>query len=868
MRKLAFLIIASVFLSNCSEITGPNLETNNNQNSKEEYSSESSKQSKVETNTDLWVGAYMASWNHYVEPTGNWGNLPTEEIDWDAFTHLYYFAFSAKADGSLSAVAAYENLSPERINSIITAGHENGKPVMFSIGGWGNYDGFSSAIKPANRATFVANIVNIMVQWGFDGVDIDMEPIQSGDVDNYIAFIDELNLALETIDVPLASEPLVSVVTNWHPELFGQIHDKVDHVNLMTYDFSGAWEGWVSWHNAAVYSGGLTFPGMSKPLPSIDEKVKAFIAAGVPASKIGIGIDFYGYVWSGGTGTNTGGVTSPNQAWDTAPTVQDNVPYHKIMNDYYHADNYRWDDQALGAYLSIDQSGSSNDKFISYDDEKSIQAKFDYAREKGLGGTIIWELSGGYRKDQPEGQRDNLLQAVKVAMNNGSTTPTEPEKDITAPTVNVTAPADGSTVSGIIDINIEAIDNTDVSNVELFINGESVHNFSFDPYIYSWDTNTSSSNLLSSTDLSTSELKAVASDAAGNTSTSVINVTVDNSTPDEGNDNPEEDNTDDGATDTVVSDVIFGDELNSPWINASWSTIVDFNSNEKVKSGNKSIKIEQNRWGGFSLHSGSWGSPQEIISSDHEFVEFSVFAQDQQSSFNVMLQNDSGQSFPKVSIGEIAAGKWTLMQIPVSELNPNNHAVHRISIMEISGDTRTYYIDNFNLLGSGTNGSVDDSEPEPAPTSYQEVYTDDLISPWINTSWNASIDYQNTEKVQSGTRAIKVVQNKWGSLSMHSGSWSNAQNVNPSEYSAIEFAVYSTSSENSFSVMLENDEGQSFPKVKHGSIPANQWVIISIPMSELNPNNNTIHRIDLLEGSGVQKTYYVDNLRFKKSTNS
>ncbi|MEX2396291.1 MAG: hypothetical protein WD491_04655, partial [Balneolales bacterium] len=62
--------------------------------------------------SDIWVGAYLGSWNHYAPPTGNWGNLPTEEIDWDAFTHMYYFAFSAQSDGTLSTVADYENLSP------------------------------------------------------------------------------------------------------------------------------------------------------------------------------------------------------------------------------------------------------------------------------------------------------------------------------------------------------------------------------------------------------------------------------------------------------------------------------------------------------------------------------------------------------------------------------------------------------------------------------------------------------------------------------------------------------------------------------------------------------------------------------------
>jgi len=56
------------------------------------------------------------------------------------------------------------------------------------------------------------------------------------------------------------------------------------------------------------------------------------------------------------------------------------------------------------------------------------------------------------------------------------------------------------------------------------------------------------------------------------------------------------------------------------------------------------------------------------------------------------------------------------------------------------------------------------------------------------------------------------------------------------------------------SVMFENDQGQSFPKVGYGSIPANQWVVISLPVSQLDPNNQTIHRLDIMEMSGTSRT--------------
>lgn len=370
---------------------------------------------------DIWVSAYLASYNHFVPPGGNWGNMPTEAIDWNAFTHLFYFAFNVQADGSLSEVAPYQNMNPDRLTSIVKAAHAAGKPILFTIGGWGNHDQFAEAITPGKRPVLIRNLIQTLKTWQFDGIDLDLEPIEDADLENYENFIEELHRELQSLQTPLLSTPLLTVATNGQPELFARVHSKFDQINLMTYDLSGAWGGWVSWHNAAVYSS-RDFPYHNKPLPSADRMVQAFLDADVPAAKLGIGIDFYGYVWSGGSGTPTNGVTKPNQSWVQPPEVTDNVPYHKIMDEYISLAEYGWDDEAKAAYLSIDRPGSVDDKFISFDDEQTIRSKFDYIDEKGLGGAIIWELTGGYRANLPAGQRDPLLQAVKDVLEGSTVT--------------------------------------------------------------------------------------------------------------------------------------------------------------------------------------------------------------------------------------------------------------------------------------------------------------------------------------------------------------------------------------------------------------------------------------------------------------
>lgn len=90
--------------------------------------------------------------------------------------------------------------------------------------------------------------------------------------------------------------------------------------------------------------------------------------------------------------------------------------------------------------------------------------------------------------------------------------------DTQAPTVSVSAP--GSTVSGIVAVNVNAADNVGVTRVELYAGGALVATDTASPYSFSWDS-------ASRADGPTS-LVATAYDAAGNSKSSTVNVTVAN----------------------------------------------------------------------------------------------------------------------------------------------------------------------------------------------------------------------------------------------------------------------------------------------------------------------------------------------------
>ncbi len=96
--------------------------------------------------------------------------------------------------------------------------------------------------------------------------------------------------------------------------------------------------------------------------------------------------------------------------------------------------------------------------------------------------------------------------------------------DNTPPTVSITAPANGATVSGTVTVSANASDNVAVASVQFMLDGSNLGSAdTSSPYATSWNTSGASNGAHT--------LTATATDTSGNTTTSTgISVTVSNST--------------------------------------------------------------------------------------------------------------------------------------------------------------------------------------------------------------------------------------------------------------------------------------------------------------------------------------------------
>ena len=365
-----------------------------------------------EKTESLWVTAYLAAWNHNAgTPNSNWGEVTTDQIKWDAITHMIYFALVIDSDGTPKTnldPAVMQNFNADRLNAIVPAAHSNNTKILFSVGGAGNGAEFSSAIRPENRRQFFSTIRNIITTYGFDGVDIDMEPIKRSDYDNFRSFIRELRNELDKIKTNSGDRPLLTAAgTKGDGELFGSLNDSFDQVNIMSYGLVLPWHGWQTYHHTALFEGNYRLESTGAPFPSVDAMAKNYLKGGLNPKKLGIGMDFNGFVWKG---------VRFLEKWPGWPSqdltlVEDiyngGLGYSKLA-ERFNLSDAQWDAETQTSFLEIQNPQT----FVAFDNERSIRRKVEYAKERGYGGIMIWSYAEDFMPDtlQP------LLQAVKESV--------------------------------------------------------------------------------------------------------------------------------------------------------------------------------------------------------------------------------------------------------------------------------------------------------------------------------------------------------------------------------------------------------------------------------------------------------------------
>jgi chitinase len=298
--------------------------------------------------------------------------------------------------------------------------------IILSIGGWTWSKWFSAAsATDALRKTLVSSCIdqfikgNLPVDAGtstggagvgkgvFDGIDIDWEfegvqGIGTNTVDeihdptNMVLLFQEFRSQLDAAGLQAGTRYYLSTAISAGADKIqhtipASYSASLDWVNLMSYDYHGAWDstGPTDFHSN-LYIDPASPNYASQADFCTNAAVNHLISAGMPKEKINIGIPFYGRGWkgvsAGSSSTYPGLYQTANGA--ASGTYEAGFEDYKVLKSktgtvYRHSVTHQ-------SY----KYSSSTTEFWSFDTIGDVQEKADWVKVSGLGGVFSWSADG------------------------------------------------------------------------------------------------------------------------------------------------------------------------------------------------------------------------------------------------------------------------------------------------------------------------------------------------------------------------------------------------------------------------------------------------------------------------------------------
>lgn len=270
--------------------------------------------------------------------------------------------------------------------------------VALAFGGYGGCRTCSNIFAvAANRKAFAQSVLAILQQYRLDGIDIDWEypaidegpaghPWSPDDKQSFTGLIKALRATLgKRYELSFAAGVFPKYL--YHSIEWQQVMPLVDRVHLMSYDMVNRNSPFTG-HHAALYS-------TSNQSISIDNTIRFLDSLRIARNKVVIGAAFYARTYKVADTINNGLYR---------PAVFDGFAVYKTYRQRFSAANgftCYWDETAKAPYCF----SPTQKLFATFDDDRSVALKAQYAIDKKLNGVLLWEL----RQDD---SRQGLYKAI------------------------------------------------------------------------------------------------------------------------------------------------------------------------------------------------------------------------------------------------------------------------------------------------------------------------------------------------------------------------------------------------------------------------------------------------------------------------
>ncbi len=304
-----------------------------------------------------------------------------------------------------------------------------GLALLVSIGGWDRAPEYSDlALTAASRAKFARSCVRLLIaQDHFDGIDLDWEfPVHGGmsrsrpqDRWDATALVRELRRRLDALGRRTHRHYLLTVATpagTWQEGGAYSVSDSydlaalvpyVDWLNVMTYDMNTMFSPYSGFNTPLTADARDPAPEPQRSRDNLAGAVRYYEGHGVPASKILLGVAFYGRGFTGVGARNAG-------LYSKYTGVYPETPWKTIESRMLTSPQWvrRWSATAEAPWLY----NARRHIFFTYDDPQSLSIKAAFVRQEHLRGVMIWVLG-------EDDARNSLLRALVWGLRAGNGAP-------------------------------------------------------------------------------------------------------------------------------------------------------------------------------------------------------------------------------------------------------------------------------------------------------------------------------------------------------------------------------------------------------------------------------------------------------------
>ncbi|MDO8658776.1 MAG: glycoside hydrolase family 18 protein [Candidatus Levybacteria bacterium] len=322
-----------------------------------------------------------------------WTFSKLDNIDFNLLTTLAYFGVPVDANGNLDkSDYGYEVFQSEKATKLFTKAHNAGTRVVLTLT---QMDGWSILNLMDNedaKNNAIDQVVSEIQGRGIDGINVDFEYSGNPGDDyrnKFTKFVEDLTKGMH-LKIP-SSKVTVSVyaASVKDPKIYdiGALARVSDGIFMMAYDFA------VLADDNAIPTAPLYGHREGKYWYDVSTAVSDFLKQ-MPPQKLILGVPWYSYNYL----VNEPSVkaeTLPYYSWKGRPKVQTYADVvDEIKPDMQGIQEYKtgWDKYGQVNWKAYYVSDVDAWRMVFYDDAKSLGIKFDFAKNKNLGGIGIWAL--------------------------------------------------------------------------------------------------------------------------------------------------------------------------------------------------------------------------------------------------------------------------------------------------------------------------------------------------------------------------------------------------------------------------------------------------------------------------------------------